>query len=572
MTSILLKQLSELTKNELPNIKIKIDDKNIKHVECVFYYKKTNPNDEKPLFFPKVHSDDLFIKGDIDLDDFPNRPPRLVLYGDMPHSHVYMEDMNRFKICFSLDESFQWFFNGKHMQSSKFNPSVSLRYYLIAIYKFIAEDDLEHPITEDRKVHCIDYWKKYKSDDKPIKLLSYQECLAAFENEADKVDYNVIEKSINTLYGLVKLPEQLVKMRDFVDKDVLLLQNDPIVYPINYVKKSDRHIYSVVSLDMMKLSTFNGGIRKTSTSVDFNDCFPLLVHSRIADKLKPLRVLDDLVSKVFSRTRTNQIIKLGDKPQQSDFYLYIISELFNELAIDVFKDNMFPCEEVLKAFAYLHHMLLYIGRDDNKFLDKGENILDFFEKDDTNRDKKVCPNLGILMTQYLMSKKQRTFGALIDELLTRNVLWSLMKVKDCNGVVDYNITDKKFMITNMEKWIELTWKNSHAGMQRFAFQQLYNDRFNKESLQTMDDKFGLVPDTEIVVFQHEVKKLCNWNKLSGREGYKTFFEYFGLSIDDLEVRLTNALNRSSKLGYHDFIVNKEWKSYISKKGGLVKKN
>ena len=114
----------------------------------------------------------------------------------------------------------------------------------------------------------------------------------------------------------------------------------------------------------------------------------------------------------------------------------------------------------------------------------------------------------------------------------------------------------------MKKWIDVTWKSSYIGMQRFAFQQMYNNRFCKETLDSMDKKFGQVDQQEIELFQAEVKNLCTWKNLKGEDGYKTYFAYFDVNIDTLETKLRDAIARSSRLGYHSFVVSKEWRSSL----------
>lgn len=572
MTHILIKQITDIIKNPLPNIKIVVDENNMSQIEVSMYYKKEN-NNPLPLFFPNNVNDNITINGAVDLNDFPNSAPTFILYGDFAHSHVYMKDINLFKICFSLDKSFEWFFSSKKIASSKFNPSVSLRYYLISVYKFLAEDDREHPITQDNMLECLKYWKKKNGDNEGYE---YNECLKLFE-QTDKQDVKQeIEKKYNIKY--VSLMDKLI---DYVDKDNLLLSDDNIVFPINYIKKSDRHIFATVNLDLMKYNTFKSGVRKTSLTQDFSHVFPIVFNSKIADKKNVMKLLEDISNEVFSKTRTNQIIKTLDKPTTIDFIIYIIAELFNELAIDVFKEDMFPCEEVLKAFTYLHHMLLYIDSK-NDVRSKFNKILDKFNESN-NQNKKVCPNVGVLMTTYLLTNNKYNYELLIKEMFGRNVLWSLINVKDCvnsgrtkkvdkNGnickdkiIVDYDVNDNKFKIIDLDAWIDLTWKNSHVGMQRFAFQQLYNNKYNNETLETLDSKYGMPLDEDINIFQSEVKKICNWNKLDGRNGYKEFLEYFSLKEDKLDEYMIASFELSTLNGYHDHIIKKEWKSYINKK-------
>ena len=566
---ILAKQLNYLFKNELPNIKVSLqDDNNMTKLNVTFYYKRSFSDDVYPYFFPKNYDDSILIQGTVDLTDFPNKPPKFTLLGEVAHCHVHGN-----VICFSLDESYQWFFGQKHMQSSKFNPSVSISYYLFAVYKFLAEDDREHEVSNDRRQKMLDFWSKKNKDikdlDLPTVMVPYYECLqlAKVHGNVPSNDKVIDKKSIMDKFGftdLLHLPDTILALTDFVDKEPLLLQEEPNLYCINYTKVGERHVFKVVSLDLMKYSTFTSGIRKTSTSQEFNNAFPIVIHSNIFSKsqVQIQKILDDLVKTAFSQVKANQVIRLDDKVNIYDHYLYIISELFNELAIDVFSEAMFPCEEVIKGFVYLHHLLLVLDNKAKIGL-RAEQILDFFEKDIRNRDKKMCGNLGILMTQYLTSNKKRDIGLLIDEMLARNVMWSLKKPNECKSCVGYNPTTKSFYITDMSKWINVTWQNSYVGMQRFAFQQLYNNKFSKETLETMDNRFGQVAQDEIEIFQKSVKDLCNWKNLKGEEGYKTFLEYYGLTDDNLADRLKNAMTQSTKAGYHSFLFSKEWKSGLN---------
>jgi hypothetical protein len=559
--SILSKQLRSLIQNELPNIKVIVNEKDITKIGVIFYYKKTSSDDTNPYFLMKNSDQETLVEGELDLTNFPNKAPKLTLFGDLAHCHVHPH-LDKYVICFSLDESYQWFFGNKHMQSSRFNPSVTVQYYLTAVYKFLAEDDREYEVGDDRRIRSLAFWEANKPKHEPTQKLTYNEALKFFNDNEDKKETSLM-KNVQDKFGITfDIPENILNMRDFVDKELLLTQNDPILFCINYNKIGERHVYRVIGLDLMKESTFQGGIKNTSVGAEFNNAFPLVIHSKIWNKSNPKRILDGLVNKVFNGVVTNQIIKLNVKAQIFDHYLYIISELFNELAIDVFAENMFPCEEVLKGFVYLHHLLLVLEKEYPQLQQQEDKILDFFESNGNNRDKKICGNIGILMTQYLTSKKKRNINHLVDELLARNVLWSLKKPNECKECIGFNSKTNQFYITNINKWIDITWKNSYIGMQRFAFQQLYNNKFSKETLETMDGRFGQPDQKEIELFQKEVKSLCAWKNLDGRNGYKTFLDYFGLSDDTIEQKLNNAMSRSTSLGYHSFVLQKEWKIHL----------
>jgi hypothetical protein len=562
MSKILFKQINNLFEYELPNIKLIFNEQSITNLKFIFYYKKSDIESAFPSFLPRDHINPILIKGTVNLDNFPNRPPKLILHGDVAHSHVHPINDFTYAICFSLDETYQWFFNGMHLKSSKFNPSISVRYYLIAVYRFLAEDDFEHPVTAERKLKCLYSWDQddFKSNDMPTTLLPYNESLQFMINENDH-HFNAaeLEYLVKRKYDLRdEIPQNILKITDFVEKDFLLLQDDPIVYPIDYNRIGDRHVYKIVSLDLMKKSTFDNGVKKTSMGIDFDNCIPLVIHSKIWNYHQSIDVLRNIVDQTC-KSKINSIIKLNNAATINDHYLYIISELFNELAIDVFSETMFPCDEVLKGFMYLHHLLLLLGNNDSEFEQCHEKLLDMFESQNKYRDKKICPNLGILMTQYLLTKKDRDYNILIDELLTRNVLWSLKKVSECKDCVKYDIIEEKFLIIDLEKWINVTWKNSYMSLQRFAFQQSYNDRFHRETISSLDERFGQVSEMEIDFFQKEIKDLQTWKNLDGVEGYQIFFKYFNLDIFKLEEKIYYAMEKSTQNGYHSFLINREWK-------------
>ena len=90
-----------------------------------------------------------------------------------------------------------------------------------------------------------------------------------------------------------------------------------------------------------------------------------------------------------------------------------------------------------------------LGKDYPDILKRSEQILDFYEKSIDNRSKRNCPNLGILITQYLMSQKKRDIYHLIDEMFARNCLWSLNDKYACSGIVVYDDSTQNFKIVDI---------------------------------------------------------------------------------------------------------------------------
>lgn len=551
---ILLKQLQDLSKTPLPSIKAVPNESNMSQLFVTFYYQKSNGDDMYPYFIPKDCKEGVSFTGILYMDNFPNKPPKLVLDGFVAHCHVHQHSDGKYVICFSLDESYEWFFGSKHMLSSKFNPSISLSYYLRAVYKFLAEDDREYEIGDERRNQMLTFWAKQKIN-QPDVMLPYNETLAEFTKIDDKRDVSKQLEQFKKIYNVeYQVPENIAQLSDYVDKGLLLFQNEPVVIPINAIKMGQKDVFKIVSLDMMKYATFKEGIRKTSLGVEFNSVIPLVLHSNIWSKKNPKIILDNLTVATIGQQKHNQIIFMKNPADLIDHELYLISDLFNQLAVDVFSDAMFPCEEVLKCFMHLHHLLAVLTKDCPSLQNKIEQILDQYEKFPNNRQKKSCGNLGILMTQYMMTKKDRDIGLLVEEVLARNVLWSLKKPETCLSCVGYN---KDFYITDINEWINTTWTNSSTGLQRFAFQQLYNKTFKNETLSSLDKRFGHVTQEEIELFQKQVKEICSWKSLNGLEGYAAFFNCFNMSTTTLKAKLQNAFSTSTKCGYHKFVVN-DW--------------
>lgn len=593
-TKLLVRQLGQLAKEDIPNIKVHFGD-DVTKIGVVFHYQRMTPEAEEPLFMPKECGEPVLIHGEVELKDFPNRPPKLRLFGDLTHCHVYNWGDHSI-ICFSLDETYQGYFSGKHMRSSRFNPSVSLAYYLKSVYKFLAEDDMEHPISDEAKKSCFEYWRSYKTSEKdhPNTKLTYQEWHTMAMEDTVKIDKGGLCKQVVDRYGISDIPQGVALMRDFVDKTFMLPEGEPVVIGIKH-QKTSRHIYSIAGLDKMRISTFDTGVRKTSIGVDFNQCLPLVIHSRIWDSTKSMAILHKMVTSTLGKLQAQPIVRIKDKVQIYDSYLFVIAELFNEMAIEVFKGDVFPCEEVMRGFVYLHHLLLVIKRDHPQIIARADEILDSFEGGQTN--KKECPNLGILMTLYLLSTKERGYETLIHEMFARNCSWALGDPRGLAEVVKYSphnvmLPKKKtepeekeeddgwmsgrkkkqtkkqsgqanFRIEDMDRWIDKSWVQSHAGMQRFAFQQLYNVRFKNETLESMDSKFGQVSQEEIELFQKRVKELNAWAQLPGRQGYKAFLDYFGTPDTTLEADLKVALDRSSVEGYDGYTVKRFWSNKSS---------
>lgn len=564
---LISRQMAQLLQADLPNINVWPDESNINRFYFVFYYQKNDPSDTYPLLFPKGDSEGMYVSGEVHLDGYPNKSPQLFLNGNLGHCHVYSHGKGLYKICFSLDRSFEWYFSGKSAESSKFNPSVTLKHYVVSCYKFLAQDDREHSVSESRLTETTTFWRKRKwnDEDLPTETMCFFDCLDRLDNNRSQDKVVDIKRITKEITGITRFPTAALNYIDYVHKDTLLTGTEVVVMPINYKKVSNRRVFSVVSVDLMRMSTYESGVRKTSLGKTFDSCFPVMIHSKYWDHRGYGKVLYDMAKKVFGRARTNPIVRVKRKVDMDDFQLYILSELFNELAIDMFHNNMFPCEEVLKAFNYLHHIMLKLNQAGNLVVNRCNEYLDRFEEGVEWRSKKNTPNLGVLMTQYLFSNKTRDYGHLIDEVLARNILWTLQSPREVyKKVVDIDTATGDFKIIDMDGWIEQTWKDTCVGKQRSAFQHEYNNRFKGYTLEHYDNGLGCIIKKDIIGFQTAVKRITSWGQLSAKEGYKKYFEFFGVTEMDLENRMRKALVRSKEMKYHDFIKNTKWKRIIKK--------
>lgn len=139
----------------------------------------------------------------------------------------------------------------------------------------------------------------------------------------------------------------------------------------------------------MKLSTFNDGIRKSSLNCEFNAYIPVVIHSNIWNKNNHEEKLEEFTKKILGRIRTYKLINLKCKPEMYDHYLYIISSIFNELSIGIFNENAYPCEEILKGFTMMHHLLLILNKK-YPIEDRCIEIIDHLESL-TELNKKAIP-------------------------------------------------------------------------------------------------------------------------------------------------------------------------------------
>jgi len=236
-------------------------------------------------------------------------------------------------------------------------------------------------------------------------------------------------------------------------------------------------------------------------------------------------------------------------------HVYSSDYIFNELGISIFNNLKHPCEEIIKIFMYIHHLLLYLSNSDPTYSGMCDRLLDYFYDNSDTRHKKKTPHMGIIMSLKLLSKKERDPMILIEESFSRHCMWAIKN----NG---YNI--KKCLswgksgleIKNMKIWKKYLWDSCKTGLQRSYFQVVYEDLFGSETLESMDMRFGSPSENEIQIFQKKIKEIMNWETIDPTEGYIKYFSIFNIEMTEsiLDKLLIKSLFKSTANKYHDHLM------------------
>lgn len=493
------------------------------------------------------------------VEKYPLKPPKLTLYGDVGHCHVFNSLHGLYRICFSLDESFQWYFKGEEKQLSGFNPSVSIKYYIISVYKFLAEDDRVHDVTDKRKIDSVEYWRcyEYKSEQVPERRTTYKKgieellrikLLNTSERERDEVKKRY----------RMNIPKEICDMRDYVDKDVLLLSGEPIVYG---VKKYNNEIpckYDIVGFDLMKWSTFRRRIRKTSTGREFNTCAPLVIHSYIWERVKSIKVLDR-ITETFKTVNERNMIMNYRQAGRLEHYLYIVLELFNNLAESAYTKRRMRCEEIVRGFYYLHHLLLLLLQKES-LRSIVDEMKEYFYTSEMNRSEEICPKIGVFMGLLIVDGRDGVNESMIimEEIIIRGTVKLLLRPLKCTDVINYD--EEELTIYDIKSWLELLWDEINGMCQRLAFQIAYNEIFDNETLETIDSCYGMMTEKSLILLMREIKYIYTLSKKNGLEEFERFIRYKCGTKINMNEKMRKIFDDivKNKLHYDILIIKCEW--------------
>lgn len=425
MDRILIKHVTNLLKLTLPNINIMLDNDNMKKLLFVYYYEKDNTNIFPRLFDADSDINKIYLYGEINLDDYPIKAPQTILYGDIAHCHVYKSEGTRYRICYSLDRSFEWYF--KSSQSSIFNPSLTLVHYVVNIYRFIAEDDRLHTISKERTIQSLDYWNNYnKTIEVPYTELAY--------NDAVSILNNILYCSMDCIKNSMYI--------DYIDKSDLLTSFKNIIIPINHITKNGKICIEITDLCFTKLDYYECGIRKTSYGNKFTNYLPVVAKSDLWNKDEYITLMRNQLNDIYNANIKSPLITTKNKNIKYEL-VYTLFEIINELVLDIIKDGKIKTVK-LDMYAIIYHILIYL---DNELNDTFIDIIDTINNLENVREYMV-PNIMVIIGILLY--KHTLTDAILSEFITRITYRAVHQYYAGKKYVDFN--DNKFSRKDMSNW------------------------------------------------------------------------------------------------------------------------
>lgn len=519
MNALLAKQLKRLMKSKLPNITITPDENNLQILNFVFYYQRKNPTDTFPLLLPVNNTDGIFIHGKILLDNYPQTAPKMLVNGDVAHCHVYHNSSGNYQICFSLDRTYQWFFKDYNMKESKYNSSMTLKYYVINVYKFLAEDDRESDIDDTRMNSSFDFWKTYPidADNVPSIIESYQDALVTLqqnsnmnESESTKIDQLKIQ-NIKQKYNITHFPPNAINYIDFMDKSSLFLENKPIVMPLVLSKThGTSYSFKIVGTDLMKYDTveFSDNVfYRSSLGHKFNNRFPVIIHSNIWEKTDSISLLQELTLTLCSSIYVNPVIKINRHLYIEDLYLYTISKLINNMVLDLFTGTLPSCNETLTAFFRLHHLLLYLKHNNDRILIIVEEFFDVFRCQPIYNKHEICPNFDVLLPLNLIGFTNINYNDIFTDILYDHLTIILKIIVDYDSFVLYDVENNVNIIDRNSNILHKTWHYNKKILKKLAFHYTYYQMFKDLTLGLFDDNLGIIDDNLILLLKDNLDNI-----------------------------------------------------------------
>jgi len=452
------------------------------------------------------------------LDNYPSASPQTILYGNIAHCHVYNTMLGRYKICFSLDRSFESYF--KSTPTSMFNPSLSLIYYVVNVYKYIAEDDRLHSISGDRLTSCYKYWSTYKPPthfSSPDVILDYEEA-CYLHNVQLYTDSNDIE---------------YVDFRDYVDGKSLLINIKPYVYPIAINHVNRKYRLRLINTDILKYEYFEMGIRKASDGTEFTNCMPAIINSAHWNFDIFMSILDSQIAVMYNYPSDCKIFSTDDL-SQDDYYIYTIFELFSQISNEIFRNNKVTLHHI-QQFNAIHHLLLYLLKYIPSIKERIIQHLTYFLEYDDIMDTKLCKNINIITGMYLI--KECDWVILIKNIMVRCIDRAINDIYLAKKLIKYE--NNRFINTNELAWANFVWEHNYSNFQRLAVQKLYNDIFKDITLDQYDEISGTFNKHLLNDFYNKVKTIYSWKNYCNFKGFTEFCKFMNVDIN-----IANLINIS----------------------------
>ena len=542
MQHLHLKHVAQVMKLKLPNINITMDQNSMNKLIFIYVYKKSSVENDYPNLFSHNSESILRICGEINLDNYPATSPQIIIYGDIPHCHVYKIDEVKYKVCHSLDRSFEWYF--KNNQTATFNPSMTLVHYVISMYKFLAEDDKLHVISNDRSVKSFEYWKQYKFPHSfPLLELSYVEATEILNNilfgtdtEENKQIKCNDNHTLNTYYI------------DYVDKIPLHESFDDIILPIFHDVKRLKHYVDTKVLNFTKKKYYDSGIRKTSYGYIFTNYIPAVINSSRWNRKRFLHIFNEECLKMYSSRSTNMLISSLSKSNE-ECYIYTIFELINEIVQSMIVDNSIK-DYKMKLLLCVYHIYLYVYQNIKETLDK---VIKYIKLNNTY-DENIVQNLSVIIG-ILMCSKTSVPSAIIQEMFYRMTYRSIHKIANAKHYL--SLVDKTFIIDDINGWENLMWDNCCKFAQTIALLKTFFNTVESISLQTLDESIE-----NIMMCKDDINKILSWDNLDGIKGFNAFSNFIGQSEINNNDMIAESFNKFNENNPNSNIINR-WKYHGS---------
>jgi ubiquitin-protein ligase len=474
MNKILVKHVKKITRTIMPNIRVFIDDSNISMLQFVFFYERCSEEEMFPTILPpEYEKNTLTVSGHIDLSDYPVKSPQMMLNGDVPHCHVYKISNGKYKVCHSLDRSFEWYF--KNIQTAYFNPTMNLVQYVINMYKFLGSDDKIHSVSTERYLQSYEWWENYSHTNVPEFKMEFNASVKLL----DDILTNSIEKNIIDEKFKEQDPDLLYV--DFVDSSYLLDNFEDAVIPVVCDNLRGKIRLSVPVVNFTKYNYFYAGIRKTSYGYTFTNCIPAIIDSRRWDLENIFNIFNDQIEDIWEN-KISPMFTLLDS-DSSDFYIYMVLECIVGIIADILKMEK-PMRYQIIILSQLFHNLALLKI---RFKERFEKIVQSISCNWEDVDEDSLKNI-LVSSQLWMIIGQDIDQNIFSELFLRMIHRTMFTISSYSQVVkledDNFIFEPEFVYYVLEKY--------KCTAKVLLLLKYFHNFYYSVTLDTFDNKLGYV--------------------------------------------------------------------------------